>query len=149
MGKQAVIEVLRNHGASVTAPRLALFEILEGSEPLSFEEIYQALSKKSDRSSIYRAINLFVELGIAHKVNIGWKYKIELTDAFSEHHHHLTCTKCHKIVSISEKELENFILKITNSEGFQPLSHQIEIQGLCKNCSKKSPTSTRKNLKIK
>jgi Fur family ferric uptake transcriptional regulator len=71
------------------------------------------------------------------RLNTGWKYKIELTDKFAEHHHHLTCTTCGQTTSLNEAELESFIEKIAHDYGFTPSSHQIEIQGLCKTCTLK------------
>jgi Fur family ferric uptake transcriptional regulator len=142
--REAILELLRVNGASVTKPRLALIDLLEGSEPLGVEEVYLSLKGNVDRASIYRTINLFVELGIVHKVNIGWKYKIELSDTFSDHHHHLTCTTCNSVTTISASELENFIVRISKAANFVPTTHQIEIQGKCVNCQKLPLDNSRK-----
>lgn len=87
-----------------------------------------------DRASVYRAVDLFEKLSIVQRLNTGWKYKIELTDKFTHHHHHLTCTKCQATIAMNELQLEHFIDQIAHAHGFEPESHQIEIQGLCKSC---------------
>lgn len=87
-----------------------------------------------DRASVYRSISLFERLGVAQRLNIGWKYKIELTDRFADHHHHLTCISCGKTISMNEHELEALISKLASDHNFTPSAHQIEIQGLCVNC---------------
>lgn len=88
-----------------------------------------------DRSSVYRAVELFERLGIVQRLNTGWKYRIELTDKFAAHHHHVTCTHCGRTVPLEETELEAFIEQLAARHGFQPSGHQIEIQGLCQQCS--------------
>lgn len=125
--------ILKASGLSVTQPRLAVFKALLGQEPLSMHELAERVGKV-DRASVYRAVELFENLGVIHRVSIGWKYKLELTDKFAEHHHHLTCTNCGRTTPINETELEALITKLAASHGFSPLSHQIEIQGLCRDC---------------
>lgn len=98
-------------------------------------ELQQLAGSGLDRASLYRIIAVFEKLGIAHRVNIGWKYKIELSDRFSEHHHHMTCLHCHKIIPINEQELEQFINNLSVQHEFQPIEHQIEIQGYCSTCA--------------
>lgn len=90
-----------------------------------------------DRTSLYRTIDLFIKLGIAERINIGWKYKIELSDKFSHHHHHLTCINCHKIIDIPEESyFEDYINNLAKKNNFAITRHQIEIEGLCQNCKK-------------
>ena len=125
--------ILKASGQSVTQPRLAVFKALLGQEPLSMHELLERAGEV-DRASVYRAVELFESLGVIHRVSIGWKYKLELTDKFAEHHHHLTCTNCGRTIPINETELEALITKLAASYGFSPMSHQIEIQGLCEDC---------------
>jgi len=129
-----IATLLKSNGLSVTKQRLTVFELLEGSEPLTMHELQQLAGDKLDRASLYRTIAVFEKLGIVHHVNIGWKYKIELSDAFSEHHHHMTCLRCHKIIPINEQELESFINNLSAEHQFEPVEHQIEIQGYCADC---------------
>ena len=71
-------------------------------------------TKGVDRASVYRAVRLFEQLGIVQRLNTGWKYKIELTDKFAEHHHHLTCLQCGKTIAMGESELEEMISKLAD-----------------------------------
>lgn len=125
--------LLKQTGNSATKARLAVFEALSGQEPLSMHELI-ARVPEVDRASIYRAVELFEQLQIVQRLNIGWKYKLELSDRFTEHHHHLTCTNCGRTVAMNEQALERFIETLASQYGFQPTSHQIEVQGLCAAC---------------
>lgn len=129
-------ESLRNHGYSVTAARSTVFRILENNEP---QTMHQIISKceNIDRASVYRTIELFEKLGIVQRIQVGWKYKIELSDQFQDHHHHLTCTQCGKIIPLHEDtELESQLEKLASKHAFTPTTHQLEIQGLCSECQK-------------
>jgi Fur family transcriptional regulator, ferric uptake regulator len=131
---------LKGAGQSITKPRLAVFDALIGQEPLAMRDLVHKV-KSVDRASIYRTVDLFERLGIAQRLNTGWKYKLELTDKFAAHHHHLTCVNCGRTIAMNETELERTIEKLTAAHGFVPSSHQIEIQGLCSDCAAKRHTN--------
>jgi Fur family ferric uptake transcriptional regulator len=133
--KELFIITLKNSGYSVTKSRLDLFDLMLNQEAQSINVLYKRGKTKFDRSSLYRSLELFENLGIVQKVHYGWKFKLELTDKFSAHHHHLVCNKCGRILPIvedraSEEAIENLSLK----HDFKPLTHQLEIQGLCNLC---------------
>jgi Fur family transcriptional regulator, ferric uptake regulator len=132
--------ILKQQHQSVTKPRVAVFEALLGQEPMSMHELVERVGDV-DRASVYRAIDLFEKLGIVQRLNTGWKYKIELTDAFTEHHHHLTCTNCGRTIALNEAHLERFIEDIASKHDFVVTAHQIEIQGLCPVCQKTVTTA--------
>lgn len=98
-------------------------------------ELSMDLSSVMDRASIYRTVALFEELGIVVRVQQGWKYKIELSDIFSPHHHHISCTNCGRILSFNEPEgLEDLLNEIAVTGGFTHQFHSLEISGLCPEC---------------
>ena len=126
-------EALKTSGHSLTAARSRVFEALVGQEPLSMQDLVLRASNV-DRASVYRAVELFERIGIVQRLNTGWKYKIELTDLFTAHHHHVTCTECGATTAINEETLEQFIDRLARAHGFTPTAHQIEIQGQCLTC---------------
>lgn len=131
--KERFFTILKDAGYSRTAARSAVFEALLGQEPLSMAELVSR-APSVDRASVYRAVELFEQLGIVQRLHIGWKYKLELTERFSYHHHHLTCMYCERMTPINEARLEAFIEQLTQEYGFVPKAHQIEIQGICRHC---------------
>jgi len=126
-------DLLRLAGYSVTKTRLSVFSALVGREPLSMRQLTDRAGN-IDRASVYRTVALFERLGIVQRLNSGWKYKLELSDKFAEHHHHLTCTNCGRTIAMNEDELEQLISRLAKAHSFRPSAHQIEIQGLCQNC---------------
>ena len=98
--------------------------------------LIQRATGKVDRATVYRTIELFEKLGIVHRLNVGWKYKIELSDIFVGHHHHFHCTNCGRTYSLSPNPmLETMIDTQIGKEGFSPRGHNLQIYGLCPNCT--------------
>lgn len=134
---QRLATILRKNSYSLTAPRQAVFIALENTEPLTMHELIERTSDV-DRATVYRVIDLFQQLGIVKRLQIGWKYKLELSDDFNPHHHHLSCTVCGKTTPIHEdKQIEQLIHQLGQTHDFKITDHQLEIQGICQQCQLK------------
>ena len=129
---------LTSGGYSSTRVRGLVFAALEHAQPQTMRELVIKLSPAVDRASIYRTVALFEQLGIVQRIQIGWKYKLELSNEFQDHHHHLTCVQCGKFESFHEHEsLEGLLQAIAEGHRFELKSHQLELQGVCSDCSSK------------
>lgn len=127
--------LLKKNKASLTQTRKIIFNLLLDSGPQSMQVLVQRAAGKVDRATVYRTVELFEKLGIVHRLNIGWKYKVELSDVFLEHHHHMYCSNCGKTQDLPQNAmLETMIDSLANKSGFAPRSHQLEVFGLCANC---------------
>ncbi len=130
-------QILSDNKQSLTKARLKTFELLLGSEPQSMNQLISRASGDVDRVSIYRNIELFESLGIARKVYIGWKYKVELSDIFTDHHHHLVCLSCGSVTDIEdEQHIEDFITSVAGKHDFAVKGHLFEIEGYCQLCTR-------------
>jgi len=128
-------EYLQKEGYSLTKTRQQVFNALADSDTLSMNQLIRKLQNKMDRASIYRTIDLFEKLGIVTRLQIGWKYKLELSEAFAGHHHHATCLNCGKIIAFEENpKLEDDINKLANDIRFKLTAHSLELRGLCSTC---------------
>ncbi|MCW1908472.1 MAG: transcriptional repressor [Candidatus Saccharibacteria bacterium] len=137
-----LIDTLRQHGYSNTRVRRMVFELVQQHDRLTPTEIYTALSDHIDRASVYRTIDLFEQLGIIQRLYSGWKYVLELSDNYSDHHHHISCQTCHKVVTLTAKQqLEDAIHSLAQSAGFSATGHQLEIRGICLDCQQGQSTS--------
>lgn len=127
-------KLLKENNYFVTAPRMRAFGLLQNQPALSTKELIR-LMKGFDQTTTYRTVELFEKLGIVTRVQLGWHSKIELSDAFQHHHHHLTCTNCGKVSVLQEDEtIERRIRLLSQASGFKPTDHQLEIRGLCVDC---------------
>jgi Fe2+ or Zn2+ uptake regulation protein len=127
---------LATNDLSLTKARLAVFKLLDNDQPQTIGQIQTKASGLVDRVTVYRNIELFEKIGIVRRIYIGWKYKLELSDKFLDHHHHLTCLNCGKTIDIKdEKHFDEFIGDISKEYNFNPSRHQFEIEGICRECS--------------
>jgi Fur family ferric uptake transcriptional regulator len=51
-----------------------------------------------------------------------------------DHHDHMICTKCKKIIEFHDDALETLQRQISASHGFHMLQHKMEIYGICAAC---------------
>ena len=83
-------------------------------------------------STVYRNLNLLVELGQIKKVELP--NHCERFDKTLEHHNHLFCTSCHQLFDIPSSN-NNIINNLIEKEtGFQIMTNDIIFRGTCKNC---------------
>lgn len=126
--------LLKQQGFSATKTRMAVVRALLAFQPASMHQLITNLPDV-DRATVYRTVDLFVDLGIAKKVSTGFKYLVELGDSFQEHHHHLTCVRCGTVIDVHTPEIEYAIEQTATNNGFRPIRHDLEITGYCSSCS--------------
>ncbi len=128
-----VKNTLKQQGFTATKTRMSVLQALLEIQPASMNQLIRTLPDV-DRATIYRTVDLFVDLNIAKKVYTGFKYRIELGDDFQEHHHHLTCLRCGSVIDVHTPEIEYAIEQTAHSNGFRALRHDLEVAGYCANC---------------
>ena len=129
-------KLLKTNGRYVSGPRMRLFGLLQNHPALTLKELIKLISKH-DQATVYRNVKLFERLGIINKLQLGWQTKIELSDIFQHHHHHMSCTNCGRVLVLKDSSLvESEISRISKRAGFKAIDHQLEIRGLCAICQK-------------
>jgi len=131
----SALEYLSKSGLRVTAARRSLVGLLaEADRPLSVEEISERSDGRFDLVTVYRNMDVFIELGVAQSIQLeNGKALYELSDSDGHHHHHIVCRSCHKVERIDfcmGGELERF----ASQKGYSSLKHTIEVFGLCPIC---------------
>ncbi len=133
--------LLKKDGASLTKPRKIVFDLLLNQKPQTMQVLAGRAKGRIDRATIYRTMTLFEKLGIVQRLNIGWKYKYELSDVFQAHHHHFHCTNCGTTLGLEPNAmLETMIDTVAAKSGHAPRGHQLEIYGLCADCKQRLGT---------
>lgn len=129
------LEYLKQKGYRLTKPRQELLHTLS-SYPLTVQQISDALRKKNirvDLASIYRSLELFVDMGIVHVIEFGEdKKRYEIVDQ-DNHHHHLMCNKCGTIEDITVNE-HSLLTEISTKSNFKIDHHHLEFFGICQHC---------------
>ena len=128
-------KTLKEAGHSVTKTRQIVFRGLLSEEPLSLHDLVSRCAEVN-RSSVYRTLPLFEQLGIVNRIQQGWKYTLELSEAYNTHHHHVTCIRCGATIPIIEsEEIEHAIHDLASEAGYTIASHLLEIRGICAKCT--------------
>jgi len=135
---EAFRDFLKQKNLQFTAQRqLIVDEFCRVKTHVSVEELYERVKKKEEsvgQATVFRTLKLLAEAEIARPVNLGSKtIRFEL-DYGKEHHDHLVCTKCGAVIEVFDEALETLQDKLCKKYNFQPVSHLLEIFGICKNC---------------
>jgi len=57
--------------------------------------------------------------------------------ANKEHHDHLICLSCGKIIEFHDEKIESIQNEVCKKYNFKPVYHRLEIFGICEDCQKK------------
>ncbi len=130
-----LVMLLKKQGCSITKPRVTTFNaLLDAHEALTMGQLIERLPE-IDTVSVYRTLQLFEKVGVAHRVWNGFKSKIELSEDFSPHHHHFTCSQCGANTVIQSDDLERSLHGLESIYGFDLRQHSVELSGYCKECT--------------
>ena len=130
---------LKNLGLKATFPRLKILDVFRksGERHLSAEDVYRALiAEKVDigLATVYRVLTQFEQAGILARSQFdGGKAVFELNDG--DHHDHLICTHCGKVVEFSDSDIEKRQHRVARDNDFTLESHAMVLYGVCKACS--------------
>ncbi len=135
---------LKKYNFKYTSQREEILkEILKTKGHFEVEDIVYTLKEKKknvSRATVYRTLSILKDMGIIDEV-IKYKNKTIYEVNLSEHHDHLICIQCGKIIEFFNRELEEIQDKICKEFSFHPSSHRLEIYGLCKDCYEKENNS--------
>lgn len=127
-------EMLKKHGLKCTKIRVALLNnFINAPLAQSYLDLKKALNIASDKSTVYRNLNVFEKEGLIHSLVDGkgvHKYAFGTAQNMDDAHPHFECSKCHKTFCAND------IIKYEGNypKGFRPDSINMTIKGLCDNC---------------
>ncbi len=128
---------LRKAGLKVTLPRVKILELLESAERhhMSAEEVYKALIEQGEDvglATVYRVLTQFEQAGIVERHNFENNLSVfEITQ--DEHHDHLVCDVCGKIIEFHNATIELEQLAVAKEHGFKLSGHSLVLYGICNN----------------
>jgi Fur family transcriptional regulator, ferric uptake regulator len=128
---------LRHEGYRLTPQRRAVVEALTGREDLqTIGAIYESVRAKYPDiglATVYRVVNLLVELRLVCSFSIGDSQSYVIRRP-AGHHHHLICLGCGKSVDFTGCNLEGLEARLGRETGFEISEHFLEIYGYCPEC---------------
>ncbi|HEX76235.1 MAG TPA: transcriptional repressor [Dehalococcoidia bacterium] len=135
---QSSIQVLRTKGYKLTRPRKRVLEVLaQAQKPVSPYDIQKVLQQRGEHLNhvtIYRILDLFCLLNLAHKVlSFGGFVKCTLGEE-EGCHRFMVCRQCGALREFADKALCDEENEIAQDFGFRTEQHFSEGFGLCSNC---------------
>jgi len=112
-------------------------EALERAEGfVSAQELHLKLAtgeRKLGLTTVYRALTELVSQGEADSLT-GADGETKYRNCTTEHHHHLICRKCGQTVEFELPGFEQAAQQLAQANGFEDVSHSIELFGICQKC---------------
>ena len=130
-------DVLRAAGYRSGGARAAVIGFLAGQDCcLSAQEIFDGVRR--DRpvgiATIYRTLDLLVELRLVQKVDLGGGTARYERAAGHDHHHHVVCGDCGKVEPFSDERLETAMESLAGTLGYKLDTHDVVLRGACGEC---------------
>ncbi len=133
---KALTDYLEGHNLKHTKQREAILEVfLEVEGHITGEELHRRVRRKFPQigyTTVYRTMKLLCEAGLASERHFDdgvTRFEIQ-----HEHHDHLVCLRCGKILEFECAMIESAQEKIAARYQFRVLRHRHELYGHCAKC---------------
>ncbi len=141
MEKKVFRSFLKERGQKLTKEREAILKkIFSFHGHFEPETLYLQIRKsglKASRASVYRTLNLLYECGLIERVRKTEHGTIYEHTYGHEHHDHMLCVCCGKVIEFYSEDLEKIQEDLCKQQNFEGTNHSLEIRGYCKKCQKK------------
>lgn len=136
-------EYLREHNLPVTAQRLAIAEVVLGSDRhLSADDVARELANRGaavGTATVYRTLEVLVRSGLVVERDFGEGFRRFEPARDAPHHEHLLCSVCGKVKEFRDERLERMTTLIAEANGFARQRHRLVIYGVCGECQRGGP----------
>jgi Fur family ferric uptake transcriptional regulator len=138
---RALTRYLEDHKLRATKQREEILEcFLAVRGHITSDELYQQVRERAPHigfTTVYRTMKLLCDAGLVSERQFGdgaTRYEIA-----HEHHDHLVCLRCGKIVEFECSMIEATQIEIAARYGFRVLRHRHELYGHCGACRSQVP----------
>lgn len=135
---QIETDELKKVGLKATLPRIHVLQLLLNNEGehMSAEVVYRKLHKANvdvNLATIYRVLTQFEEAGLVQR------HQFDATTSVFEmkpeqHHDHMICVKCHKVIEYVSPEIEALQEQIAGKHGCRLVDHTQILYVNCPEC---------------
>lgn len=141
-GRDAFRDYLREHNLPVTAQRLAIADVILGTDRhLSAEDVARELRShgaNAGTATVYRTIEVLVRSGLVVERDFGEGFKRYEAARGVPHHEHLLCTTCGRVTEFRDERLERMTTLLAETHDYSRQRHRLVIYGLCGECRRGS-----------
>lgn len=115
---------------------LIMDAFLDLDSPIDIDGLYLILRARHPsigHATVYRALRLLAESGIAREIHFGdgiTRYQA----ALGKRHDYLLCSDCGAVTEFENSSVEDCQVQIAQKLGFRIQSLKIELKGICSRC---------------
>ncbi|RUO44334.1 ferric iron uptake transcriptional regulator [Aliidiomarina taiwanensis] len=127
---------LKKAGLKVTSPRIKVLDVMKNpdNQHVSAEDVFRILMERGDEvglATVYRVLNQFEDAGIITRHHFeGGRSVFELAN--KDHHDHLVCLTCGRVIEFEDDIIEQQQLKIAEANNLALTNHSLYLYGECK-----------------
>lgn len=117
--------------------RKEILQIIEAAKtPLTVKEIHEALRRKPDISSVYRALQSFLKKGKVQSVSFSGNTQYYYANC-QTHCHFVVCRKCNRIDRFNRCLADQLEAHVKEKFDYLITNHVFYFQGVCRPCREK------------
>ena len=136
--QEVLLKHIQKRGLKRTAQRDLILDIfLRTEEHLSSEDLYRLVQKDDPsigQTTVYRTLKLLTEAGLAREVRFGDGRTHYEHNYKHQHHDHMICSECGRIIEFFSAELEAIQDAMAAKHRFEVTQHLLRIIGVCAEC---------------
>lgn len=140
-------EQLRRAGLRVTAPRLAVLDVVSGRQHAETDEIAAAVRGRLGSVStqaVYGVLNALTDAGLLRRVSTGSRNAVRYEVHHHDNHHHLLCRVCGRLEDVACAVGEAPCLEASDDHGFTIEAVDVLFRGVCPSCRERAAATERR-----
>ena len=131
---------LRRAGQRATPQRLLILGALQPGEHRSADDVFARVEGRLpgvNRSTVYRALELFRDLGLVSETDLGGG--VRQFELIAARHHHLICRGCGAMLELDDDLVRPLRQAVADRHGFVACVDHLALFGQCAVCAAADP----------
>jgi Fur family ferric uptake transcriptional regulator len=144
--QEVFLKHIQKKGLKRTSQRDLILDVfLRTEQHMSNEDLYRLVQKEDPtvgQTTVYRTLKLLTEAGLAREVRFGDGRTHYEHNYKHQHHDHMICSECGKIIEFFSAELEAIQDAMAAKHKFEITQHLLRIIGICIDCRRAQKQAT-------
>jgi len=151
--QEVFLKHIQEQGLKRTAQRDLILDVFLRTEGhVSGEDLYRLVHEQDPsvgQTTVYRTLRLLTDAGLAREVRFGDGRAHYEHNYKHQHHDHMICSECGKIIEFYSPQLEAIQDAMAAKHKFELTSHLLRMIGICVDCRAQTRERKRKTAPAK
>jgi Fe2+ or Zn2+ uptake regulation protein len=147
IASEPLVRALDGAGYRLTGPRRAVADLIAGRRGhfTAADLVAEATNRRLDigRATIFRALELFTELGLVERVDLP-NGEHAYVGCARAHHPHVICSSCGRTTEVEDCGMQAVADEVARRSGYRIDTHRLELFGTCPRCVAREQNQTRR-----